>query len=96
MTTRADRFHFHIDACAQCRTHPDALCSTGFGLFQQSGIDPVRLQAHLATIRVPPTSTPRTGQCPVRPALDGSQGNPMVWCQGDAGHAGAHSWETPF
>lgn len=35
------------------------------------------------------------GQCPIRPKLDGSQGNPMRFCEKKAGHTGRHSWERP-
>lgn len=35
---------------------------------------------------------PRQGLCPVRPALDGSQGNPMAFCTFTAGHRPPHSW----
>lgn len=37
---------------------------------------------------------PKKGLCPVRPPLDGSQGNPMLFCLFKAGHKGRHSWET--
>ena len=37
---------------------------------------------------------PKKGLCPVRPALDGSQGNPMRFCTFKAGHKGPHSWES--
>lgn len=47
----------------------------------------------IEVIEVRPTPTPRQGQCPVRPPLDGSRGNPMVWCQFAAKHEGRHSWE---
>lgn len=42
-------------------------------------------------IRVP--SVRRPGRCPVRPKLDGSQGNPMAFCKFDKGHRGKHSWQ---
>lgn len=35
---------------------------------------------------------PQVGRCSARPALDGSQGNPMRFCAFDAGHDGPHSW----
>jgi hypothetical protein len=50
--TPADRFHFHVDACGQCRTNPRDLCRTGAALFTRSGIDPVDLQAFLEAQRV--------------------------------------------
>ena len=37
---------------------------------------------------------PKKGLCPVRPPLDGSQGNPMRFCSFKNGHKGPHSWEA--
>jgi hypothetical protein len=36
---------------------------------------------------------PKAGKCPVRPPIDGSQGNPMVFCSFRRGHQGRHSWQ---
>jgi hypothetical protein len=36
---------------------------------------------------------PNPHMCPVRPPLDGSEGNPMGWCLFLANHVARHSWD---
>lgn len=52
----------------------------------------VRGAAMIQTIKVKGIP-PRKGMCPKRPALDGSQGNPMLFCSLKAKHNGPCSWE---
>lgn len=45
-----------------------------------------------AAIKAPGTPQP-DGTCQIRPALDGSEGNPMQRCWFIDGHEGPHSWQ---
>lgn len=47
------------------------------------------------TTKTVPGAPPRKGLCPIRPALDGSQGNPMRFCTKKKNHPGRHSWQSP-
>ena len=33
---RIDKFHAHLDICAQCRNHPFGLCATGAKLLKEA------------------------------------------------------------
>lgn len=41
VTERMDRFHAHLDECAQCRQHPFALCGVGDSLLRATAADAV-------------------------------------------------------
>ena len=47
----------------------------------------------MKTIRVS-GAPPKKGMCPKRPPLDGSNGNPMAFCQLKRGHKGRCSWDS--
>jgi hypothetical protein len=49
--------------------------------------------AKLKEIKVPKVERDKVRLCDIRPKLDGSQGNPMRFCDRKAGHPGKHSWE---